>query len=168
MERIKKFLTILALTAMVACSSAYNAGYQMRNLVDQYSYREGFDVINVGSGAFRVLKAIIRHASISDSDAAQALMVMKGLKGLTIVDYSEASDADRANFESRSEQILKHNELLIEARENGKRLMIYGKPTGANGDKLKDFILYSPDNSALVCLFGTADFNRVAEILEKE
>ena len=54
-------------------------------------------------------------------------------------------------------------ELLIEAKDEGEKVSIYGT-SSRDGSRISDIVMFAPDDGALICFFGTIDAARLGEL----
>ena len=132
------------------------------DIVKQYSHREGFEVMNLG----RFLVGTLRAAALLDSDMDEedraALNAFSRVNRLVVVDFEDASEADKTSFRRKVEKVLDKMELIMEAKDSGKTIRIYGIQDDTN---LKDVILYSSDGT-LLSVSGSIDLEHIGELME--
>ena len=162
---MKKFLLILTLLAPLAAIAAEPARSVSRSaiasIVSEFRGYDGVEVIKLGRLATGALKSVVGLAGISDPDTREALNLIEGLRGLTVVDYEDASSDIRYRMDRRIERALQKCELLMEAKGDDGRMRMFGS-VDAKGT-VRDFVIYAPDDCALICLFGTMSM----EVLQK-
>ena len=132
------------------------------DIVKQYSHREGFEVMNLG----RLLMGTLRAAALLDSDMDEedraALNAFSRVNRLVVVDFEDASEADKTSFRRKVEKVLDKMELIVEAKDSGETIRIYGIQNDTN---LKDVILYSSDGT-LLSVSGSIDLEHIGELME--
>ena len=132
------------------------------DIVKQYSHREGFEVMNLG----RLLVGTLRAAALLDSDMDEedraALNAFSRVNRLVVVDFEDASEADKTSFRRKVEKVLDKMELIMEAKDSGETIRIYGIQDDTN---LKDVILYSSDGT-LLSVSGSIDLEHIGELME--
>ena len=132
------------------------------DIVKQYSHREGFEVMNLG----RFLVGTLRAAALLDSDMDEedraALNAFSRVNRLVVVDFEGASEADKTSFRRKVEKVLDKMELIMEAKDSGETIRIYGIQDDTN---LKDVILYSSDGT-LLSVSGSIDLEHIGELME--
>lgn len=132
------------------------------DIVKQYSHREGFEVMNLG----RFLVGTLRAAALLDSDMDEedraALNAFSRVNRLVVVDFENASEADKTSFRRKVEKVLDKMELIMEAKDSGETIRIYGIQDDNN---LKDVILYSSDGT-LLSVSGSIDLEHIGELME--
>ena len=120
-------------------------------------------MVELGRIKTAALKGVIRIAAMGDSDARDALALMKGIHRITILDYEDSSDADKASIEQRLERALSDSEMLMEASDGGDKMRIYGVME-ERAEIVRDFVLYAPSDCALICIFGSISMDTIAKI----
>ena len=55
-------------------------------------------------------------------------------------------------------------ELLMSAKDDDESVYIYGYVSG-DGTKVKDLVIFAPDEGALICLYGTIDMDNVGKLV---
>jgi hypothetical protein len=154
---MKKLILILALLIPLAASAARPKSVsrtEITSIISDFRHYDGVEVVRLGRLATGALKGIIRTAGISDPDTRQALQLIQGLKGLTVLEYEDAPSDIRYRLDHRIERALQKSELLMEAKEDGTHMRMFGVVDDAAGT-VRDFVIYVPDSSSLICLFGS-------------
>lgn len=132
------------------------------DIVKKYSHREGFEVMDLG----RLLVGTLRAAALLDSDMDEedraALKAFSRVNRLVVVDFEDASEADKTSFRCKVEKVLDKMELIMEAKDSGETIRIYGIQDDTN---LKDVILYSSDGT-LLSVSGSIDLEHIGELME--
>ena len=85
---------------------------------------------------------------------------MKGIKKLALVDYSDCDPEVRQGFSKKMTRLLDGVDMLMEVKEGSEVMRMYGV-VDDKGDKVKNFVLFSPEDCTLVCLFGTISLDSV-------
>ena len=134
---------------------------QLRNLVSDYRGTQGFDVVDVGGLGLSLLKAAARTAADSPEDR-EALRLFNGLMRLTIVDFSEAEPEVKDKFLRKVKRILRSWEMLLEAKDGGETVRIYGTSSD-DGNLLEDIALIAGD--ALIFVRGAIRGDQVAALI---
>lgn len=128
---------------------------------------EGFDVLSLGPTELGLTRSITRLAAIldeDDDDIEQALMMLDGIKKMVIVDYEDASPKNKARFNEKIEHILANEELLMEAKDEEDIVRIYGT-SDENGEEIRNFVLYCPEEGDLICISGKISLKDVAPLI---
>ncbi|MBO7602985.1 MAG: DUF4252 domain-containing protein [Bacteroidales bacterium] len=124
---------------------------------------EGAEYIKLGRFATGAIKGIVRLAGKEDPDAKAADELMSGIKGVTVLSYDDCSEEDKASIISILTNALADSELLIEASDSGEKVKIYGS-CDEGSDIVRDFVLFAPSESALICIKGFFSMETIARI----
>ena len=157
----KILITLMMLLCLGTVALAGEPNRQLRNLVSDYRGTQGFDVVDVGGLGLSLLKAAARTAADSPEDR-EALRLFNGLKRLTIVDFSEAAPEIKDKFLRKVNRILKGGEMLLEAKDGGETVRIYGTSSD-DGNLLEDIALLAGD--ALIFVRGSIRADQVAALI---
>ena len=159
----KILITLLMLVSLGTAAWAGEQNNQLRNLVSSYKGTEGFDVVDVGGVGLSLLKAAARSAAETEEDR-EAMKLFNGLKRLTVVDFSEAAPDVKDKFLRKVNRILKGGEMLLEAKDGGETVRIYGT-SSADGSLLEDIAILAED--ALIFIRGTVRMDQVGELMKQ-
>ena len=151
---------IIALTAGMDMLAGNPA--RINQLVRQYKGQDGFEVVSIGPVGMKLLKGAVHLSGDLDDEDRAALKSFSGVEKLVIVDYEEANASVKAQFNKKVEKILNGMELLLEARDNGETVRIYGQEKDG---RLKDCILYSSDGG-LLYMKGSIDWSQLSDFKE--
>ena len=124
---------------------------------------EGAELVHLGRIATGALKFAVRLSSIDDPDAREALKVMQGIHGITVFDFSSCSAADKQRITRQIKRSLDGSEKLMEVNGDGDKMSIYGV-VDDEADTIRDFVLYTPFDSALICIFGSISMEALTKI----
>ena len=161
MKTMKKLLVTFVLTLqMVGCAMAGPAGIQ--NLVSQYRYREDVDVISVGPMGMSLLRMVAGASSGLDREVLDLLRVTRDIRRITIVDFEDS--AVRDHLAGKIERELEGMELIMEAKDDGERVQIFGHD---DGKTIRDFILYTSDGT-LIMTRGKVDADKIIALMSKD
>lgn len=158
---MKRFVTAFLLIVMsVAAFAKTDKDSDSKNrlfaLVGEYKGKEGFEIVQVGSFGTSAIKTLIRASLAGDDseDTRMMLKAMKGIKKMAVVEYSGCSEAMRGEFNARVENTLESSEPLIDVSDGKDVMKLYGI---VNEEKnvINDFVMYSPNDCTLICLFGS-------------
>ena len=136
---------------------------QLRTLVASYRGTEGFEVADFGGAALSLMKAAARSAVDTEEDR-QALEVFRGLKRFTVVDFSDASDHAREAFLRKANRILDQGEMLMEAKDGGETIRIYGS-SSKDENFLEDIVLLAEDT--LIFVRGTIRIDQIEALMKQ-
>ena len=159
----KILITLVMLLSLGTAALAGDPHTQLRSLVSTYKGTEGFEIVDVGSLGLGLLKAAAKTAAESPEDR-EALKLFDGLKRLTIVDFSDVAPATKEKFLRKAQRILSQGELLMEAKDEGETVRIYGTPS-KNGNVLQDIALLAGD--ALIFLRGSIRTDQIEALIDQ-
>ena len=159
----KILITLLMLVSLGTAAWAGEQNNQLRNLVSSYKGTEGFDVVDLGGVSLSLLKAAARTAVETEEDRA-ALKLFSGLKRLTVVDFSEAAPDVRDKFLRKAQRILNGGEMLMEAKDGGETVRIYGT-SSADGSLLEDIAILAED--ALIFIRGSIRADQIGALMKQ-
>lgn len=170
MKQIKRLL----LMACILCPLTAVAGTikdrirtaQVKALVAECRSYEGAEVIDAGRLITGAVKGAVRLAAIGDAEAREISKLIKGVRSLSVLDFEDCSPEDKDAIRGRIDRLLGGVEPLMEVRDDGDLLLIYGA-VDASAARVRDFIVYSPGDGTLVCLFGKVDVDKVVHIINQ-
>ena len=148
-------------TAALAGQKTQNP--QLRNLVTSYKGTEGFEIVDMGGVALSLMRAAARSAAETEEDR-QALALFKGLKRLTVVDFSDASDHAKETFLRKANKILDHSEMLMEVKDGGEAVRIYGS-SSKDENLLEDIVLLADE--ALIVVRGSIRIDQIEALMKQ-
>ena len=157
----KKLITLMMLLSLGTVALAGEPNRQLRNLVSDYRGTQGFDVVDLGGVSLSLLKAAAKTAAKTPEDR-EALRLFNGLKRLTIVDFSEAEPEVKDKFLRKVNRILRSGEMLLEAKDGGETVRIYGTSSD-DGNLLEDVALLAGE--ALIFVRGSIRADQVAALM---
>lgn len=168
---MKRFLLIagilLSFSALAGAQGKTVSKTGITTAIAECRMYEGAELVKLGRIATAALKATIRLSSLDDPDAREALRIMKGIKGLTVLDYEDCSQADKARIARKLERALSGSEVLMEASDDGGKMSIYGI-VDDRAETVRDFVLYSPSDCSLICIFGSISMDTLAKIASND
>lgn len=143
---MKKEIITLFL-ALATCLGAWAGNpAKIESLVGQYKGHLGFEVVTLGRVGMNMLRSAAILSGDLDRDEREALKHLSGIKKIVAVDFDDASFTTRASFTEKLEKILAGMELLVEMRDDGDTVRIYGID---DGSYIRDCVLYSTDGELL-------------------
>lgn len=163
-------MALLPFVCLAGCSCRKKSvsRNELMGLVREYRDRNGFEVVRIGPLATGLLKSVAGAAMDEcDGDEKKVMDLARGVKSMAIVDYEDADPGVRDRFNARAERILGRGELLMEVNDGDGRVRMYGV-LGGDGDTVHDFVLFCPDEGALMCFFGSISMDAVAAIAAGE
>lgn len=167
---MKKIIAALLVSLLLAspcfASSKKNeiSKSELLSLVQEYKTAPGFEVVKVGSLGLALIKKAIKLAD-DDPEAREVAKAIKNIKRVAIVDFDDCSEKVKNSFSSKLERVLKSDDVLVEVKGDGEQMKIFGVVDDKNG-KVSDFVLYSPENCALICLFGSVSVDSIAKLVD--
>ena len=159
----KILITLVMLLSLGVAALAGDPHTQLRNLVSDYRGTQGFEIVDVGSLGLGLLKAAAKTAAETPEDR-EALKVFDGLKRLTIVDFSDATPEVKEKFLRKANRILEQGELLMEAKDEGETVRIYGS-SSKDGNVLQDIALLAGD--ALLFVRGSIRSDQIEALIDQ-
>lgn len=102
-------------------------------------------------------------AGIDDPDVSEAVGLLSDIRGLTVFSYDDCSEEDKASINLKLTEALSDSEVLMEASDSGEKVKIYGT-YDERSDIVSDFVIFSPSESALICIKGSVSMDTIARI----
>lgn len=182
MKMKKTIITLLlsALIPLVCCACAGTGAAEGSNrestadrkpgevssIISDFSYAEGFNVLNIKGFGTGVIKHMI-IAALDDDDPEQRAFadLVSGIKRFMIVEYSDCDDSIRERFLRKMDRVLNDDSLLMDVKDSGETLKIYGT-VSEDGGRLKDFIIHAPEEGAFILLSGTLSVDSISKIMD--
>ncbi len=167
MKRIIIVISILALASVVCQAGDDGAGIssdRLTSVISEFRDKEGVEVITVRKFGISLLKKMIKASADNDEDTRAMLKIIDGIKKVSIVDYCKCADADKSNFTRRLNQILNPDDLIMEVRDDGEVMKMFGITNDRSGT-VGDFVLHSPSDGVLICLFGTISLEGITSVM---
>ena len=165
---MKKYILFITL-ALSLCSVSFARSTDQESLrrinllVSEYSVHPDFQVVRLGKLGLAVIRAALRHDL--DGDTVALLNAVRNVKQITIANYDDCPLDVRNSFASRLDKLLDKEMLLMEAKDSGEMMQIYGEPS-ESGEELTDLILSVPGDGALIYIRGTVRMKDVNRILD--
>ena len=135
---------------------------ELRTLVNEYRNEPGVEVVDLGSIALGLLRTTIRTQAENEQDQ-KALDVLRGIKRLTVLDLSEAAHTVKDSFFRKAKRILANEEMLLEAKDGGETVRVYGMSSG-DGSILHDIIVLADDT--LISIKGKIRMDQIGELIQ--
>ena len=161
MKRI--LITLCMALCLVGEAWAGNPGGKLRSLVSSFKGTEGFDVVDLGGPALLLLKTVAR-AEADDPEDRAAMDLFRNLRRLTVIDFSEAAPEKKEKFLRKLDRILDGEEILMEAKDGGEKVAIYGL-SSKDGSQIKDIIIRADD--ALISVRGSIRTDQVEALMKQ-
>ena len=169
---MKKIIVMVILVAMTAGTGIIHASAQkgkidsaaIMKVVEKYQREEGFETVTFGNLAVGLVKLVANVAARTPEDKA-ALDIMDGINKFVAVEYYDAEASVKASFNKEISALLAGAEKIVEVKEDGDSVDIYGT-LSKDGDKISDIIIHVPEESSIVCIFGTVDVKDLGEVVK--
>ena len=158
----KILLTLCLVLCLVPTAWAGTPTGKLRTLVNEFRDEPGFEIVDMGPLALGLIRAAARTEAKNDDDR-KALQVFKDIKRLTVLDFSDADAAHKEKFLRKAKRILADEEMLMEAKDDGETVRIYGLSNV--GDILEDVIILAGD--ALISVHGKIRADLVGELINQ-
>lgn len=156
-------LSLAVLTGFAGEKNGRIEKERLISIVNDCSHMEGADVVKMGSFGTAAVKSLIRSAA-DEKDTKQILDLIKGIKRVAIVDYEDCTSSQKRNISRRIENALADSELLMEMKDGEDMMRMYGV-LEEGSSTIRDFVLYTPGDCALICLFGKISMDAIKETI---
>ena len=158
----KILLTLCLVLSLVPTAWAGDRTGKLRTLVNEFRDEPGFEIVDMGPIALGLIRTAAR-GEVKNEDDRKALQVFKDIKRLTILDFSDADEARKEKFLRKAKRILADEEMLMEAKDDGETVRIYGLSNVS--DILEDVIILAGD--ALISVHGKIRADLVGELINQ-
>ena len=118
-------------------------------------------LINIANGMRSA--ASLSSGAEDDPELREALKLLDGVRRLVVVEYEGGAEHQRKMFNDRVESALEGCELLMSANDDGSSVHIYGTLDEKSG-RVGDLVVFTPDDGALICVFGSFPMEAVAQL----
>ena len=165
-------IIVLALTLPLAGNANAQGktvpGSQISLLISEYKAYEGFEAVKVGRLATGIIKSMINSgaADSSDPEIKELRKLVKGIKKLAVVDYSDCDLQVRQGFSQKMGRLLNGADMLMEVKDGSDVMRMYGV-VDDKGGKIRNFVLFSPEDCTLICLFGTISLDSMMSMASR-
>ena len=169
---MKKIIAMVMLVVMTAGTGIIHASAQkgmidstaILKVVRKYQGEEGFETVTFGNLAVGLVKLVANAAAETPEDKA-ALDIMDGINKFVAVEYYDAEASVKASFNKEISALLSGAEKIVEVKEDGDSVDIYGT-LSKDGEKIRDIIIHVPEESSILCIFGTVDINDLGKVMK--
>lgn len=170
MKRILLMLSAAILLSAGICAQASAKSMPRQriiNVVNGFRKTDGFEVVNIGRfGVFLMKSAAGLSADTEDDpELRESLKLLEGINRLLVVEYEDGTARQRQLFNDRVASALRGCDLLMSAKEDGSSVEIYGTVDG-DGGQVRDLVVFTPDDGALICVFGKVSMDSITKIME--
>ena len=171
---MKNILIIIVLALTLPMAGNANAqgksvpGTQISLLINEYKGYDGFEAVKVGRLATGFIKSMINSGAMEsgDPEIQEIRRLVKGIKKLTVVDYSSCDLQVRQGFSQKMNRLLGGADMLMEVKDGSDVMRMYGV-VDDKGGKVKNFVLFSPEDCTLICLFGTISMDSIMNMASR-
>ena len=162
----KVLLSILTLMTLLtpALAGGGVSKNQLSSFISECRRYDGVEVVRLGGLTAMALKTTIRLAAADDPDARELVKLISNIKRVCVVDYEDCEPAVRDKISRKLDRILSGSDLLLETRENGQAMQIYGVVDERAGT-VRDFVMHDASGSSLICFFGSISIDKLSRIL---
>ena len=160
---MKKILIVICMALSLTTAWAGNQSGSLRTLVSSYKGTEGFEIVDMGSLALGLLRAAAKTQAETPEDRA-ALDLFNGIKRLTVVDFSDAAPDRKESFLRKARRILQSSELLMEAKDGGEKVLIYGT-SADDGERIEDIVILADE--ALISVRGSIRTDQIEALMKQ-
>ena len=159
----KILLTLCLVLCLVPTAWAGTPTGKLRTLMNEFRDEPGFEVVDMGPVALGLIRAAAR-GEVKTEDDRKALQVFKDIKRLTILDFSDAEASRKEKFLRKAKRVLADEEMLLEAKDGGETIRVYGLSNAA-GDILEDIVLLADD--AIISVRGKIRADLIGELVNE-
>ena len=166
---MKKLISIIMLVVMTAGTGISHAAAAadkdgVAGLIRKYEGKEGFEIISFGNLSMGLVKLVANLSAESQEDK-EALDILDGINKFVVVEYEEASPERKMAFNKEMSAILKDAEKMIEIKDGGDSVDIYGT-LSKDGEKIIDVIIHIPEDCTFVCFFGNIRTEDLGDVVK--
>lgn len=167
---MKNVILILALLLPLAASAGRPvkrvSQTELSSIVTEFRQYEGVEVVRMGRLGTMLVKGLLRHVDEDDAEVREFRKAIRGIKGVTVLEYDDAPEEVRERLNRRIARAIRHGELLMEAKDGDTSVQIFGFVDESTGT-VRDFVLHTPDSHALICLFGNLSMDAVGKLMAR-
>ena len=160
---MKKILLTLLMVLSLSTAWAGNPSGKLRSLVSSFKHEPGFEVVDLGGLGMGLLR-MAASAEADDPEDRQALELLRSIKRLTVLDFSSASPEKKEKFLRKANRILDGEEVLMEAKDGGETVRVYGV-SSKDGSILEDIVLLTAE--ALISVRGTIRADQIGALMKQ-
>lgn len=166
MKKLITFIMLVVVTAGTGISQAAAAKDKdgIADLIRKYEGSEGFEIISFGSFPMGLVKLMANAAADCPEDR-EALDILDGIHKFAVVEYAGASAERKSAFNKDMSVLLKDAEKMIEVKDEGDSVDIYGTLSD-DGKKISDVIIHIPEDCTFVCFFGNIRTEDLGDVVK--
>ena len=165
--KMRKKLLLILVGLMSFAGIAFGATTltkaRLTSLINECRGIEGTEVVRLGGFTTGAIKGIIRIAGAGDPDTKEFFKIFGGIKSISIMEFEDCASVDRVYISERISRLLEDAEVLVDIKDDGEHICIYGV-FDEEKNTVKDFVMYSREECALICLFGKISMDAVSEL----
>lgn len=162
---ILTLLTFLASAAVFGKESRETKRSEILSLISEYSFADGFEVIQVGGIGTKLIKRLIASSvDLNNPEEKAVLDLVKGINKIAIFEYGDCEDSVKERLNRKLDRLLDADNILMDVKSDGTTARIYGMVSDEGN--LEDFILHSPEENAVICLFGSLSMDAISRLIE--
>ena len=162
-KKIILILVCLMSFAGIAFGATSLTKARLTSLIRECRGIEGTEVVRLGNFVTGAVKGIVWLSSTDDPDAKEFLKIFGGIKSISIMEFEDCAPLDRVYISERIGRLLEDADVLVDIKDEGEHLRIYGV-FDEEKNVMKDFVMYSEEDCALICLFGKISMDTVSEL----
>ena len=133
-------------------------------VISEFRRYDGVEVVRLGRVATAAIKGVMRASTHDDPEAREALALMRRIKRFEVFEYDDCAPEVRERIARRLDDALSGSDLLMEAKDGGSSMRMFGV-LDEKTDQVRDFVIHSPENGALICLFGSIPLDAVGKMM---
>lgn len=132
--------------------------------IRDYRYEPGFEVVSVGK-LWMGLTRIAAGLAVETEEERRALSILNNIDKIVVVEYEDASEAKRREFDSRLSRLLDRAEKIVEVKDEEDILYIYGTSVN-DAESIDDLMIYIPEDCTLICILGSISAEKIADLIK--
>ena len=155
---------LLPLTAAAARPARHVSQSEVTSIISDFRHYDGVEVVRLGRMGTALIRGVIGHVDAGDADMQALRKTLRGVRGVTVLEYEDAAPDIRRRLDKRISHALRRSELLMEARGDGSAMQMFGVVDDATGT-VRDLVMRAPGESTLICLFGSISMDAVSKLM---
>lgn len=156
---MRKFIvSVLALLLSVAAFCGTADKSRLNSVIERYRGTDGFEVINFKPITLSLVKAVAKTRGVS---------AFKDVKTMEIIAYEECPEQLKKEIGERFSDALDGNDLILEAKDTGDIVRIYGTVEDES-DVVKDIVLLNLSDGMLMRITGKINLNDLAQMSQMD
>jgi hypothetical protein len=153
MKKIALTLTLLFTAALVWAGKPA----KVQNLINEFRHYEGFESVSVGPLGLALAKAVILSDDDLDGEDRAFIKSFDSIRRISILDFEDGAAEIKERFVARVKKVLNGMSLILEMKDDGDRLSIYGNEKDGT---IRDCVLFDPSGT-LICVRGTVSVDNL-------